>query len=100
MNQTKGDLDKLATLEKNTKKIEQSFTRSTEEEKENHLSFSPGEDRELNAMEDRLIEIYEYLHYNKYELDNNMQRVDWLHMYSQAVLKHGFNFHTLDKTED
>lgn len=37
-------------------------------------------------MEARLMDLYDYLHFNKYELDNNMTRLDWLHMYSKAIL--------------
>ena len=45
---------------------------------------------ELEAMENRLLDIYDYLHYNKYELDNNLTRVDWLNMYSKAILEQNF----------
>lgn len=49
---------------------------------------------ELEAMENRLLDIYDYLHYNKYELDNNLTRVDWLNMYSKAILEQSFPIDT------
>lgn len=49
---------------------------------------------ELEAMENRLLDIYDYLHYNKYELDNNLTRVDWLNMYSKAILEQNFPIDT------
>ena len=49
---------------------------------------------ELEAMENRLLDIYDYIHYNKYELDNNLTRVDWLNMYSKAILEQNFPIDT------
>lgn len=85
MNQTKADLDKLETFDANAQKIKNGFTVSSEEEKDRFVEFTPGEENELQAMEARLMDLYDYLHFNKYELDNNMTRLNWLHMYSKAI---------------
>lgn len=86
MNQTKTDLERLSTFDANAKKIEDGFTISAEEEKDKFVQFTPGEENELQAMEERVMDLYDFLHFNKYELDNNLTRLDWLHMYSQAIL--------------
>lgn len=92
MNQTKADIDKIQKFDENVRKIELSFTISTEEEKEDFIEFTPGEENELEAMESRLMDLYDYLHFNKYELDNNMSQIDWMHIYSKAILEQGFVF--------
>ena len=74
MNQTKTDLDRFSTFDANAKKIENDFSVSSEEEKDRFVEFTPGMD------------LYDFLHFNKYELDNNMTRLDWLHIYSNAIL--------------
>jgi hypothetical protein len=86
MNQTKTDLDRFSTFDANAKKIENSFAVSSDEEKDRFVEFTPGEQNELKAMEARVMDLYDFLHFNKYELDNNMTRLDWLHMYSKAIL--------------
>jgi hypothetical protein len=86
MNQTKTDLDRFSTFDANAKKIENGFAVLSDEEKERFVDFTPGEQNELKAMEARVMDLYYFLHFNKYELDNNMTRLDWLHMYSKAIL--------------
>jgi len=86
MNQTKTDLDRFSTFDANAKKIENGFAVLSDEEKERFVDITPGEQNELKAMEARVMDLYYFLHFNKYELDNNMTRLDWLHMYSKAIL--------------
>jgi hypothetical protein len=69
----------------------QSFKVSTDAERDQHINLSEQETRDLQAIESRLLDVYEWLHENKYEIDHHLTEIDYLHLYSEAILNQGFN---------
>jgi hypothetical protein len=50
------------------------------------MKFSEQEMRDLDAIETKLIDVYEWLHEHKYEIDHHVSEFDYLHLYSEAIL--------------
>jgi len=56
--------------------------------------------RDLQAVEYKLLDVYEWLHDNKYEVDNHLTELDYLNMYAEAILNQGFNMTAAGESGD
>lgn len=64
------------------------------------MNLSQQEIRDLEAIETRLLDVYEWLHDNKYEIDHHLTEIDYLHLYSEAILNQGFNMSGVAESGD
>ncbi len=64
------------------------------------MNLSQQEIRDLEAIETRLLDVYEWLHDNKYEIDHHLTELDYLHLYSEAILNQGFNMSSVAESGD
>jgi hypothetical protein len=47
-----------------------------------------------------LLDVYEWLHENKYEIDHHLTELDYLHLYSEAILNQGFDMAAVSESGD
>ncbi len=47
-----------------------------------------------------MLDVYEWLHENKYEIDHHLTELDYLHLYSEAILNQGFDMSAVAESGD